>query len=182
MQLAPCSDYKVNPPPMQRPEMRVQTELSNVTGASGALGNAQPAFLAIGELAAQAGVTPEAIRYYEREGVVPPATRSGPGRYRRYGAADVERLRFVRRARDLGFSLDEVRELLGLADGSPSRPCTDVNRIAHTHLAQIDAKLAQLAALRAELDRVIGACDGVVPVADCRILAALSGDATGAPT
>jgi DNA-binding transcriptional MerR regulator len=129
----------------------------------------------IGELAARAGVTPEAVRYYEHEGVVPPAPRGGPGRYREYGDADVERLRFIRRARDLGFSLDEVRELLALADGSPSRPCTDVNRIARTHLAQVDAKLAQLAALRSELDRVIGECDGVVPVADCRILAALSG-------
>ena len=133
------------------------------------------AALAIGELATRAGVTPEAIRYYEREGVVPIAVRGGPGRYRQYGEADVERLRFIRRARELGFSLNEVRELLGLADGSPSRPCTDVNRIARAHLAQVDAKLAQLSALRAELDRVIGECGGVVPVADCRILGALSG-------
>jgi DNA-binding transcriptional MerR regulator len=135
-----------------------------------------PIFLSIGELAARAGVTAEAVRYYEREGVVPPATRGGPGRYRKYGEADVERLCFVKRARDLGFSLDEVRGLLALADGSPSRPCTEVNRIARAHLAQVDAKLAQLAALRAELDRVIGECNGVVPVADCRILAALSGE------
>lgn len=131
--------------------------------------------LTIGELATRAGVSPEAIRYYEREGVVPSAVRSGTGRYRQYGEADVERLRFVRRARELGFSLDEVRGLLALADGSPSRPCTEVNRIARAHLAQVDAKLAQLTALRAELDRVIGECDGVVPVAECRILGALSG-------
>jgi DNA-binding transcriptional MerR regulator len=132
--------------------------------------------LSIGELAARAGVTAEAVRYYEREGVVPPAARGGPGRYRKYGEADVERLRFVRRARDLGFSLDEVRGLLALADGSPSHPCTEVNTMARAHLAQVDAKLAQLAALRTELDRVIGECKGVVPVADCRILAALSGE------
>ena len=131
--------------------------------------------LTIGELAARAGVTPEAIRYYEREGVVPPAARHGAGRYRRYGAADAERLAFIRRARDLGFSLDEVRELLALAAGDPRRPCAEVNRIAQAHLVQVDAKLAQLAALRAELDQVIGACNGVVPVADCRILGALSG-------
>ena len=134
-----------------------------------------PVPLTIGELATRAGVTPEAIRYYEREGVVPRATRSGPGRYRHYGESDVERLRFIRRARELGFSLDEVRELLALADGSPSRPCYDVNRIARAHLEQVDAKLAQLTALRAELDRVISECNGVVPVADCRILGALSG-------
>ena len=132
--------------------------------------------LSIGEVAGRSGVTAETVRYYEREGVVPPATRSGPGRYRKYGEADVERLRFVRRARDLGFSLDEVRELLALADGSPSHPCVDVNRIARTHLAQVDTKLAQLAALRAELDRVVGECEGIVPVAECRIMAALSGE------
>lgn len=136
-------------------------------GGSGADG------LTIGELAAEAGVTPEAIRYYEREGVVPPATRAGAGRYRRYDAADVERLRFVRRLRELGFSLDEVRELLGLA-ADPNRPCAEVDRIARAHRAAVDVKLAQLAALRAELDRVIGACDGVVRIAECRILEALN--------
>jgi DNA-binding transcriptional MerR regulator len=132
--------------------------------------------LTIGELATRSGVTAEAVRYYEREGVVPRASRTGPGRYRQYGDADVERLRFIRRARELGFSLGEVRELLALADGSPNQPCTDVNRIAHAHLAQVDAKLAQLGALRVELDRVLGECDGVVPMSDCRILGALSGE------
>jgi DNA-binding transcriptional MerR regulator len=131
--------------------------------------------LSIGELAARAGVTAEAVRYYEREGVVPPAIRGGPGRYRKYGEADVDRLRFIRRARDLGFSLEEVRELLTLADGSPDRPCADVNKIARAHLAQVDAKLAQLTALRMELDQVIRECNGIVPVAECRILGALSG-------
>jgi DNA-binding transcriptional MerR regulator len=106
---------------------------------------------------------------------VPRAARGGPGRYRKYTGADVQRLRFIRRARDLGFSLDEVRGLLALASGSPSRPCTEVNRIARTHLAQVEEKLAQLGALRAELDRLINECAGVVPVADCRILGALSG-------
>ena len=134
--------------------------------------------LTIGELATRTGVSAEAIRYYEREGVVPVAVRGGPGRYRQYGETDAERLLFIRRARELGFSVDEVRELLALADGSPSRPCTDVNRIALAHLAQVDAKLAQLSALRAELDRLIGECNGVVPVADCRILGALSGEDT----
>ena len=136
------------------------------------------ATLSIGELATRSGVSAEAIRYYEREQVVPAAARGGPGRYRRYDESDVERLQFIRRARELGFSLDEVRELLALNDGSPSRPCTDVNRIARAHLAQVDEKLAQLGALRAELDRVIGECAGIVPVADCRILGALSGGPT----
>lgn len=130
--------------------------------------------LTIGELAMRAGVTAEAIRYYEREGVVPAASRGGAGRYRRYGSDDVERLRFIRRARDLGFSLAEVRELLALADGDPN-PCEEVNRIASAHLAAVDAKLAQLTALRVELDQVIQGCNGVAPTGECRILSALSG-------
>ena len=74
--------------------------------------------LTIGQLAARTGVTAETIRYYERAGVVPRAVRDGAGHYRRYDEADAERLRFIRRARELGFSLDEVRELLSLALGS----------------------------------------------------------------
>jgi DNA-binding transcriptional MerR regulator len=134
----------------------------------------QPTILTIGELAERTGVSAEAIRYYEREGVIPQASRVGPGAYRQYGTADAERLRFVRRARDLGFSLDEVRELLALAAGDPDRPCGDVNQIAHTHLAQVDAKLAQLRALRRELNRLIEACDRDARLADCRLLSALS--------
>ena len=134
----------------------------------------QPTTLTIGELAERTGVTAEAIRYYEREGVIPRASRTGAGSYRQYGPADAERLRFVRRARELGFSLDEVRELLTLAAGDPERPCGDVNQIAHTHLAQVDAKLAQLRALRRELNRLIEACDRDAPLADCSLLSALS--------
>ena len=130
--------------------------------------------LTIGQLAGQAGVTPETIRYYEREGVLPAPARSGAGSYRRYRAADAERLRFIRRARDLGFSLDEVRELLSLAGTDPSQPCTDVNRIARAHLTQVDGKLAQLTALRSELAAVIDGCGGIVPLGQCRILEALA--------
>jgi DNA-binding transcriptional MerR regulator len=128
--------------------------------------------MVIGELADRTGTTPETIRYYERVGVLAPPERSGAGRYRRYGPADVERLGFVRRARELGFSLDEVRELLGLAD-QPQRSCAEVDALARAHLAAVNEKLAQLTALRAELERVIGNCQGGLAVADCRILAAL---------
>ena len=128
----------------------------------------------IGELATQTGVSVEAIRFYEREGVIPRAARGGAGRYRRYDTADAERLRFVRHARELGFSLDNVRELLSLAGGGPTRHCTDVNRIARSHLAEVESKLARLTALRVELQRLIRECDEIVPVAECRILAALS--------
>ena len=133
------------------------------------------AALTIGELAARTGVTAETIRYYEREGVIPPAERRGSGQYRRYAVADAERLQFVRRARDLGFSLDEVRELLDLATGKRGGPCVEVNRMAQAHLAQVDAKLAQLGALRTELQRLVAACERNAAVTECSLLSALSG-------
>ncbi len=109
--------------------------------------------LTIGALAERTGVTAETIRYYERVGVLPRPTRGAAGvghaGYRRYGPADVERLAFVRRARDLGFSLDGVRELLSFAD-DPGRPCAGVDQRARAHLAQVRA-LSD-----AEPDRIIG--------------------------
>jgi DNA-binding transcriptional MerR regulator len=146
-------------------------------GGAEAAGRAAPGSLTIGELATCTGVTPETIRYYEREEVIPRAERSGAGQYRRYGAGDAERLRFVRRARDLGFSLDEVRELLDLATGEHGGSCAEVNRLARGHLAQVDAKLAQLAALRAELNGLVQGCERGGAVAGCGLLSALSGAA-----
>lgn len=131
--------------------------------------------ITIGELAARTGCTPEAIRYYEREGVVPRPARAGSGRYRKYTDADVERLAFLRRARELGFSLAEVRALLRFSDGDPGRSCGEVDELARAHLAQVDAKLSQLAALRDALAGVIDQCRGGHAVADCRILGALGG-------
>src|SRR5437870_6633828 len=133
-----------------------------------------PNGLMIGELAKLAGVTPEAIRYYEREGVIPPATRGGSGRYRQYDRVDADRLRFVRRARDLGFTLDDVRELLGLAEQDPSQPCAEVNRIARDHIARVDEKLARLAMLRAELTRLMTDCLADGDIAHCSLLTALT--------
>jgi len=134
--------------------------------------------LSIGDLAERTGCTAEAIRYYEREGVVPRPARAGSGRYRQYGLADVERFAFLRRARELGFSLAEVRELLAFNDGDPARSCRDVDAMARAHLAQVDAKLAQLNALRTALAGVINQCEGGLAVADCRILGALGGATT----
>lgn len=135
--------------------------------------------LTIGELAARAGVGADVIRYYERVGVLPRPARGAPGAthggYRLYTGADVARLAFVRRARTLGFSLGEVRELLALA-GEPGRPCGDVDRLARAHLAQVEAKLAELTALRAELARLVGACGGGRAVADCDILCRLGAE------
>lgn len=134
--------------------------------------------LSIGELAERTGCTTEAIRYYEREGVVPRPVRTGSGRYRQYGLADVERFAFLRRARELGFSLSEVRALLAFNDGDPARSCTDVDAMARAHLAQVDQKIAQLQALRAALAGVIDQCGEGLIVADCRILGALAGMTT----
>ena len=132
------------------------------------------ATLLIGELAKLADVTPEAIRYYEREGVIPQARRTGTGGYRRYDRADADRLRFVKRARDLGFSLDSVRGLLALAEGDPTKPCGDVDDIARTHIADIDEKLGRLKALREELTRLTSDCNPDGEIADCHLLSALN--------
>lgn len=135
--------------------------------------------LSIGQLAARTGCTAEAIRYYEREGVIPRPARAGAGRYRQYTEGDVERVAFLRRARELGFSLSEVRELLAFSDGDPRRSCHDVDALARAHLVQVDAKIAQLTALRSALSGVIGQCDGGLAIADCRILGVLAGADSG---
>ena len=132
------------------------------------------AVLTIGQLAVLTGVTPETIRFYERDGVIPKSTRRGTGQYRQYSAADADRIRFVRRARDLGFSLDDVRGLLALAEGDRRRRCGDVNEMAKAHLAQVNAKLEQLGALRDELNRLIQNCDADVSIESCTLLGALS--------
>ena len=130
--------------------------------------------LMIGELARLAGVTPETIRYYERERVIPRPKRFGTGKYRRYEVADADRLRFVKRARDLGFSLDDIRELLALAMSTPSKPCGNVNALASAHLAAVEDKLARLTLLRNELSRLIAECNPQDSIENCRLLSALN--------
>src|SRR5687767_88507 len=129
--------------------------------------------LLIGDLAKLSGLTPEAIRYYERERVIPAARRVGTGQYRRYERADADRLRFVRRARELGSSLDDEREVVALAQSDPAKPCDNVEGIARAHIAAIEAKIAQLNALRTELARLTKDCDPAAGVGDCSLLAAL---------
>ena len=130
--------------------------------------------LMIGELASLAGVTAETIRYYERERVIPRAKRAGNGKYRRYDVADADRLRFGKRARDLGFSLDDVRELLTLAESDSRKSCGNVDQMARAHLAAVDEKIARLTALRRELSQLTADCDPAASIADCRLLGALS--------
>jgi Cu(I)-responsive transcriptional regulator len=127
--------------------------------------------LTIGDLGKATGTKAETIRYYERIGLLPKPPRTS-GNYRDYGQAELGRLSFIRRARDLGFSLDQVRALLGLSDDR-MRDCADVDRIAEAHLLEVDRKLADLTALRRELKAVIDSCGGG-SVADCRIIEALA--------
>lgn len=125
----------------------------------------------IGEIAAATGIHIETIRYYEREGLVPPPARTASN-YRSYGDAHRKRLTFIRRSRDLGFSLAQVRELLGLADDR-DRPCEAVDEIASRHRAQVRLKIAELTALRKELDKMIGECRHG-RIAECRIIEVLA--------
>jgi Cu(I)-responsive transcriptional regulator len=127
--------------------------------------------LKIGDLARRTGTKVETIRYYERIGLLPAPGRTG-GNYRAYDAAHLGRLSFIRRARDLGFPLDRIRELLGLAD-EPNRSCEAVDAIARQHLAEIERKIADLSALRDELTDVIGRCRHGT-IADCRIIETLA--------
>lgn len=132
--------------------------------------------LTIGDLGKATNTKVETVRYYERIGLLPKPVRSS-GNYRTYGAAELGRLSFIRRTRDLGFSLDQVRALLGLSDDRTC-DCAGIDRIANEHLREVDRKLADLSALRRELKAVIESCDGGT-VAECRIIEALAPSADG---
>lgn len=133
----------------------------------------------IGEAAAASGVSAKRIRYYEHSGLVPPATRTVSG-YRVYSHADVHRLRFVRRARDLGFSVAEIADLLGLwAD--QSRHSADVKRIARRHMEELNARIAGLQQMAASLQDLIDGCAGDERP-NCPILAGLENAETRPPS
>lgn len=125
----------------------------------------------IGALARLTGTKVETVRFYERIGLLPPAARTG-GNYRAYARSHLERLSFIRRGRDLGFSLNEVRELLRLSDDR-DRSCAEVDRIARVHLIEVERKLADLMALGAELRQLVDQCQHGT-VAECRIIEALA--------
>lgn len=125
----------------------------------------------IGELARAADTNAETIRYYERIGLLPPPPRTA-GNYRDYSAGHVGRLTFARRARALGFSIEQIRALLNLAD-QKEQSCEAVDTIARDHLAEVKRKLADLAALRRELESMISQCR-LGTVAECRIIEALA--------
>ncbi|TWO68045.1 Hg(II)-responsive transcriptional regulator [Caenimonas sedimenti] len=110
--------------------------------------------LTIGQFAALAAVSVETIRFYQRKGLLPEPPRRG-GSIRRYGSADVERLRFVKSAQNLGFSLDEVAELLKLEDGAH---CKEASSLAEAKLVGIRKKLSELSRMEAVLSSLVNAC------------------------
>ena len=125
----------------------------------------------IGKLAELTGVKVPTIRFYEQNGLIPSPRRSEGGQ-RRYDKSAVHRLHFIRHARELGFSVEDVRQLLTLSE-HPAMSCDAAEEIAHHHLRQVEGKIARLRRIRAELKRMIETCGGG-SAADCRILDALS--------
>lgn len=123
--------------------------------------------ISIGELSKDTGVNIETIRYYERINMLPAPPRTASGR-RVYGPAEKRTLAFIRRSRDLGFTLEEIRAMLAL--GGPGRaPCAEVHRIASAHLANVRTKLADLTKLESILAETVAHCsDGATP--DCPVL------------
>ena len=116
--------------------------------------------IAVGEFSRRAGCHIETIRYYERIGLLPKPRREKGGRFRRYDRDDVARLRFIRRARQLGFTLDEVRALLRLARGDGEDVRAQARGIAGAHVADIRAKIADLQAMERVVTEAIRECDG----------------------
>jgi Cu(I)-responsive transcriptional regulator len=125
----------------------------------------------IGELANATATNVETVRYYERIGLLSPPARTSAN-YRAYGSEHLARLSFIRRARDLGFTLEAVRELLTLSDDR-SQSCQAVDSIARAHLTEVERKIGDLKALRSELDRVVGACRHGT-VGECKIIETLA--------
>ncbi len=126
----------------------------------------------IGEAAERAGLPVKTLRYYEEIGLVAPARQ--PNGYRDYGEADVHKLRFLQRARGLGFSIEDCRALLSLYEDR-NRASADVKRLAVARIAEIDRKLEELKGLRATLDSLARACQGNERP-DCPILKDLAGE------
>tara|TARA_R110000787_G_scaffold28352_8_gene77546 strand:+ start:1956 stop:2384 length:429 start_codon:yes stop_codon:yes gene_type:complete len=126
--------------------------------------------LTIGTLSKKTGTKVQTIRYYEQIGVMNEPGRSAGGQ-RRYFEEDLDRLAFIRHSRQLGFSLESIRELLDLSD-NPSRSCADADVIARRQLTQVERRIKRLQALKKELKRMITECEGN-SVAECKIIEVL---------
>lgn len=130
--------------------------------------------LTIGTVARDAGVGIDTIRYYEREGLLPPPQRRASG-YRDYDPGVIERLRFIRRAKDLGFTLEEIRELLVLSTDR-ERGVKNVKQRAEARLSQVEQRIRELQRVKRGLQKLIDACPGHGPLDHCPILRALGGE------
>jgi len=126
------------------------------------------------ELAKRSSVNLETIRYYERTGLLPKPPRSGAG-YRQFSPESVRRVRFIKRAQELGFSLKEIKELLALRI-APGSTRADVRKRAETKIVDIEGKVQHLRAMKKALVRLTESCCGSGPASDCPILESLSLD------
>lgn len=128
--------------------------------------------MTIGELAKKAGVNPQTLRYYEREGLLSEPWRAGSGRYRMYGNEHEARLHFILRAKELGFSLKEIQALMSLSEGSEAH-CDEIKAQAKLKVADIDHKIRDLRRVRRALVERIEACEERGAAGECPILSAL---------
>ncbi|HJR14994.1 MAG TPA: heavy metal-responsive transcriptional regulator [Rhodanobacteraceae bacterium] len=139
--------------------------------------NTQPTqHVTIGVVARQASVGIDTIRYYEREGLLPKPQRRASG-YRDYDSGIVERLRFIRRAKDLGFTLEEIRELLALSTDR-ERGVKSVKQRAQARLGEVEHRIRELQRMKRGLKQLIDACPGHGALEHCPILRALVGEET----
>lgn len=127
--------------------------------------------LSIGDLARDAGCTVQIIRHYEKIGLLPEPRRTS-GNRRIYSQNQASRLQFIRHSRELGFGLDEIRQLLSFSD-DPLQSCKQVDTIARQHLRGVQERMMRLRSMERELKRMIRECDGGV-VADCKIIEVLA--------
>jgi MerR family mercuric resistance operon transcriptional regulator len=128
--------------------------------------------LTIGRVARSAGLAIDTVRYYEREGLLQKPARTAAG-YRQYPEEAVARLRFIRQAKDLGFTLSEIRELLALKV-APGKSCADVRARAEAKIADVNCRIAHLEHIRRALSRLSAECSSRGPTSECPILEALA--------
>lgn len=133
--------------------------------------DAHRAEMTIGKVARKAGLAIDTVRYYEREGLIEKPARSASG-YRNYRPDVIARLRFIRQAKNLGFSLSEVRELLALKV-APGKSCADVRARTERKIADVEQRIAQLERMKRALAKLAAACSGRGPTSECPILEAM---------
>lgn len=130
----------------------------------------------ISEVAERGGVNLQTIRYYEREGLLPEPPRRASG-YRVFPESAVQRVRFIKRAQELGFSLAEIRELLSV-EIDPAKDCSDVQRLARAKVHDIEEKIRTLQSMKRVLTRLADACPGCGPSSECPILESIEAEQT----